>query len=29
MASPSNPRKRTKEAGSAGRNIDTRGHLEG
>jgi len=29
MASPSNPRKRTKETTSAGRHIDTRGHLEG
>jgi len=29
MASPSNPRKRTKEAVSAGRHIDTWGHLEG
>jgi len=29
MASPSNPRKRTKEVASAGRNIDTQGHLEG
>jgi len=29
MASPSNPRKQTKEAASAGRHIDTRGHLEG
>ena len=27
MASPSNPRKRTKEAASVGRHIDTRGHL--
>jgi len=29
MASPRNPRKRTKEAASGGRHNDTRGHLEG